>query len=117
MLRILSGRPRARTFNKPSARVSVVASHSSFVNARAGGTADARPAIMATIKKRPRQADRTFTLKNVEGLKLENVRIGGQRVNGRLDGGRPCRSSRDRLRHEMVAVILTRRNGRRALRG
>lgn len=32
-----------------------------------------------------KQADRTFVLKNVEGLKLENVRIGGQRVDGRLD--------------------------------
>jgi polygalacturonase len=32
-----------------------------------------------------RQADRTFILKNVEGLKLENVRIGGQRVDGRLE--------------------------------
>ena len=32
-----------------------------------------------------KQADRTFVLKNVEGLKLENVRIGGQRVDGRLE--------------------------------
>jgi len=32
-----------------------------------------------------KQADRTFILKNVEGLKLENVRIGGQRVDGRLE--------------------------------
>jgi polygalacturonase len=32
-----------------------------------------------------KQADRTFVLKNVEGLKLENVIIGGQRVDGRLD--------------------------------
>jgi polygalacturonase len=32
-----------------------------------------------------RQADRTFVLKNVESLKLENVVIGGQRVDGRLD--------------------------------
>jgi polygalacturonase len=32
-----------------------------------------------------KQADRTFILKNVEGLKLENVTIGGQRVDGRLD--------------------------------
>lgn len=32
-----------------------------------------------------KQADRTFILKNVEGLKLENVLIGGQRVDGRLD--------------------------------
>jgi polygalacturonase len=31
------------------------------------------------------QADRTFILRNVEGLKLENVVIGGQRVDGRLD--------------------------------
>jgi polygalacturonase len=34
-----------------------------------------------TIEK----ADRTFVLRNVEGLKLENVVIGGQRVDGRLD--------------------------------
>ncbi|MET0624757.1 MAG: glycoside hydrolase family 28 protein [Pyrinomonadaceae bacterium] len=32
-----------------------------------------------------KQADRTFVLKNVEGLKLENVVIGGQRVDGRLE--------------------------------
>ena len=32
-----------------------------------------------------KQAERTFILKNVEGLKLENVFIGGQRVDGRLD--------------------------------
>ena len=32
-----------------------------------------------------KQAERTFVLKNVEGLKLENVRIGGQRVDGRLE--------------------------------
>jgi polygalacturonase len=32
-----------------------------------------------------KQADRTFILKNVEGLKLENVVIGGQRVDGRLE--------------------------------
>lgn len=32
-----------------------------------------------------KQADKTFILKNVEGLKLENVVIGGQRVDGRLD--------------------------------
>jgi polygalacturonase len=32
-----------------------------------------------------KQADRTFILKNVEGLKLENVRIGGQRVDGQLN--------------------------------
>ena len=32
-----------------------------------------------------KQADRTFVLKNVEGLRLENVTIGGQRVDGRLD--------------------------------
>lgn len=31
------------------------------------------------------QADRTFILKNVEDLMLENVVIGGQRVDGRLD--------------------------------
>jgi polygalacturonase len=31
------------------------------------------------------EADRTFVLKNVEGLTLENVVIGGQRVDGRLD--------------------------------
>ena len=35
------------------------------------------------------QADRTFVLKNVEGLKLENVVIGGQRVDGRLDWRQP----------------------------
>jgi polygalacturonase len=34
-----------------------------------------------TIKK----ADRTFVLENVQDLKLENVVIGGQRVDGRLD--------------------------------
>jgi polygalacturonase len=32
-----------------------------------------------------KQADRTFILKNVEGLSLENVVIGGQRVDGRLE--------------------------------
>ena len=32
-----------------------------------------------------KQADRTFILKNVEGLKLENVRIGDQLVNGQLE--------------------------------
>jgi hypothetical protein len=32
-----------------------------------------------------KQADRTFVLKNVEGLKLENVVIGGQRVDGQLN--------------------------------
>jgi polygalacturonase len=32
-----------------------------------------------------KQADRTFILKNVEGLKLENVVIGGQRVDGQLE--------------------------------
>ena len=32
-----------------------------------------------------READRTFILKNVEGLRLENVVISGQRVDGRLD--------------------------------
>ena len=31
------------------------------------------------------EADRTFILKNVEGLKLENVVIAGQRVDGQLD--------------------------------
>ncbi len=29
--------------------------------------------------------ERTMVLKNVEGLRLENVRIGGQRVDGRLE--------------------------------
>ncbi len=32
-----------------------------------------------------KQADRTFILKNVEGLKLENVVIGDQRVDGQLE--------------------------------
>ncbi|HEY8561735.1 MAG TPA: glycoside hydrolase family 28 protein [Pyrinomonadaceae bacterium] len=32
-----------------------------------------------------KRADKTFVLKNVEGLRLENVTIGGQRVDGRLD--------------------------------
>lgn len=38
-----------------------------------------------TIKK----AERTFVLENVEGLKLENVTIGGQTVNGSLDWKAP----------------------------
>jgi polygalacturonase len=36
-----------------------------------------------------KQADRTFILKNVEGLKLENVRIGDQQINGQLNWRRP----------------------------
>jgi polygalacturonase len=32
-----------------------------------------------------KQADRTFILKNVEGLKLENVRIGDQQIDGQLN--------------------------------
>jgi polygalacturonase len=36
-----------------------------------------------------KQADRTFILKNVEGLKLENVRIGDQQVDGQLNWRRP----------------------------
>ena len=38
-----------------------------------------------------KQADRTFILKNVEGLKLENVVIGGQRVDGLLQWRQPAR--------------------------
>lgn len=30
------------------------------------------------------EANRTFVLENVEGLMLENVVVGGQRVDGRL---------------------------------
>lgn len=37
-----------------------------------------------------KQADRTFVLKNIEGLLLENVTIGDQVVDGRLDWRRPA---------------------------
>lgn len=38
-----------------------------------------------------KQADRTFVLKNIEGLVLENVIIGDQIVDGRLDWRRPVK--------------------------
>jgi polygalacturonase len=37
-----------------------------------------------------KQANRTFVLENVEDLKLENVAIGGQRVDGQLDWRQPA---------------------------
>ena len=52
-------------------------------NGDAPAAAPLRDVILRNVDIK--QADRTFVLKNVEGLKLENVRIGGQRIDGRLD--------------------------------
>ena len=38
-----------------------------------------------------KQADKTFALKNVGGLVLENVTIGEQTLNGRLESKRATR--------------------------
>ena len=62
-----------------------------FTVERAGTVFDARAPAGAPLQDVTlrniaiKQADRTFILENVEGLKLENVTIGGQTVNGRLD--------------------------------
>lgn len=52
-------------------------------NADAPAAAPLREVILRNFEIK--EADRTFVLKNVEGLRLENVRIGGQRVDGRLE--------------------------------
>jgi polygalacturonase len=39
-----------------------------------------------------KQADKTFVLENVQGLKLENLRIGAQTVNGTLDWAQAAKS-------------------------
>lgn len=52
-------------------------------NGDAPGAAPLRDVTLRNINIK--QADKTFVLKNVEGLKLENVVIGGQRIDGRLD--------------------------------
>lgn len=62
-----------------------------FTVERAGTVFDAHAPASAPLRDvtlrnvTVRQADRTFVIENVEGLKLENVVIGGQRVDGRLD--------------------------------
>ncbi|HEX8398787.1 MAG TPA: glycoside hydrolase family 28 protein [Pyrinomonadaceae bacterium] len=57
-------------------------------NADAPAAAPLRGVTLRNINIK--QADRTFILKNVEGLNIENVRIGGQRVDGRLEWRQPA---------------------------
>lgn len=62
-----------------------------FTVERAGTVLDARAPAIAPLQDVTlrnitiKEADHPFILENVEGLKLENVRIGSQRVDGRLD--------------------------------
>jgi polygalacturonase len=62
-----------------------------FTVERAGTVFDAHAPASAPLQNVTlrniaiKQADKTFVLENVEGLKLENVTIGGQAVNGHLD--------------------------------
>jgi polygalacturonase len=57
-------------------------------NADAPAAAPLRGVTLRNINIK--QADRTFILKNVEGLNLENVVIGGQRVDGLLKWRQPA---------------------------
>ncbi|HEX2854498.1 MAG TPA: glycoside hydrolase family 28 protein [Opitutaceae bacterium] len=62
-----------------------------FTVERAGTVFDAKAPASAPLQNVTlrniaiKQADKTFFLENVEGLRLENVTIGGQTINGSLD--------------------------------
>jgi polygalacturonase len=68
-----------------------------FTVERAGMVFDARAPAEAPLRNVTlrnitiKQADKTFHLENVDGLKLENVVIAGQRVDGQLDWKAPAK--------------------------